>query len=189
MRFFRLIVSAVACGSLSAGLGRSQPADIPPIADKPYSVEVMVVPDGGVATPETIKVFVNGQKTRFEITEGDAASPTVEITREDLQKIYLQAPGAKAKEFALTDKTRDGLIFIAHLAQGKFKDLGTERPDRHLYLVTLKNNSIVCLWFNPFTHEPVKLADSGVTVLFRNFQYGEQDAALFELPADPKPGH
>jgi hypothetical protein len=186
MRFYQIVLLVTVCASFFPSMATAQATDVPPVMSKPYSAELALLGNSS-SIPTMMKFFVDGPKTRIEITED--GNLTVEIVREDQQKIYIPVPGGKTKEIPLTDKTRDALVYVAHLAEGKFEDLGHEATGpspRAIYKVTLTNGSNFCLWIDSYTHLPVKLADSRNTFIYLKFEYGDQSPALFEPPDDTK---
>ncbi|HUB67309.1 MAG TPA: hypothetical protein VL981_07490 [Candidatus Methylacidiphilales bacterium] len=144
---------------------------------------------------ETRKTYVDKDKIRWDV--GDQAAL---IFRMDQQKLYIMLPSQKKVTVRpLTSpgmKMSENELAVSSLNFGdntKVEEIGSEPLDgvaTDRYKLTLSDGKapggVGTLWINAAKQSPIKFTsdDGALTIEWKNFQPGSQDAALFEPPAD-----
>lgn len=180
MRATSLLIMAVTYASFACQFTGAQNAAAPAISSQPYSADVFFQPRA--MPPVEMKWNVDGEKTRIEILGGGDESPSLEIIRPDLKKIYFQSPlGSSTKEVELTPRNLDPLSILARFGEGK-SGLGQAEGTYFAYRVILANRQAIYLWINRSSLLPYRVAMADATFDFKDFSYGPQEAKLFERP-------
>jgi hypothetical protein len=162
----------------------------PPFAmDKQYSTDLTITMKDGTAIPS--KTYVDGDKLRNEMELNGTAVAI--IVRKDKQKIYQVMMSQKMiMEMPYNPGTIKGPPGTSLEPEGKFELVGPETVDGVActkYKVTSdKTKQMFYFWLDVARKIPVQmsLADGSLTVRWKNYKVGPQDAALFEPPAGYK---
>jgi outer membrane lipoprotein-sorting protein len=164
------------------------PADqgAPPFAmDKQYSADLTITMKDGMSIPS--KTYVDGDKLRNELEANGMA--LVIIVRKDKQKIYqIMASQKMIMETPYDPDKFKGNSGTSFGPEGKFELIGPDTVDGTActkYKVTSdKTKQIFYFWLDVARKVPVQMAaaDGSITVKWKNYKVGPQDAALFEPP-------
>jgi Domain of unknown function (DUF4412) len=169
---------------------------------KQYSADLIIsAPNGKVVHS---KSYVDGKKTRNDVTMNGVAIAVV--VRKDQKKMY-QIVGAQkmAMESDMTDEQINGSGGASFGPKGKFDLIGpdmvdgvactkykvTTRPDPQVTknnMTISTNRQVFFFWLDAAHDVPVQMTaeDGSLTVQWKNFVTGPQDAALFEIPSGYK---
>jgi hypothetical protein len=146
--------------------------------------EVLTTKDGGTMT---LKTYMDNGKIRNEVNAN--GTQMVSIIRPDQQKMYQAMVAQKMMMVVPLDSAK--LKQILPPGSGGDEKVVTVGPDTVegvaaiKYKMTPRDGKVVFLWVDAARQVPLKLAteDGTVTILWKNFQVGPQDAALFEPPS------
>lgn len=172
---------------LALGLGAvaAHAANNSPMADWPkaYSVETVTTVAG---TTSSSKMFVDGDKIRTEMDTG--GMQMVSIVRPDKKVCYSLMPAQKmVMETALPDAPAPT---AESGPEPKWEKVGAATVNGIActeYKVT--TGADVAQYFLDGNNHLVRLATKDMTMDYKNFTAGAQDASLFEVPAGySKPG-
>jgi len=154
----------------------------------PFGPNLQYSADIVVTTPKdqmTQKIYSDNKKVRSEINTHGMSM--VLIVRPDLQKIYTVMVDRKMVMESTYDPNSSKLNMTAAM-EGKYELAGPDVVDGTAclkYKMTNKSGEVSFIWVNAATKAPVKVTseDGSVTMAWKNYQAGPQDAALFEPPA------
>jgi len=185
MNLSRLAVVAVA-GCCLLRLPPLAAQEVAPVEmEKHYSADLTITTKDGMAIQS--KTYMDGDKMR-----SDASMNGIDmefIVRKDQQKIYQILVADKM----ITEMPYDADKFAGSTAasfgpEGKFELIGPETAEGVActkYKVTSdKTKQVFFFWLDAARKVPVEMAavDGSLTVKWKNFAVGPQDAALFEPP-------
>jgi hypothetical protein len=153
--------------------------------DKAYSAEQDITTrDGGTISD---KIYCDNGRIRTEITA--SGMNVVAVVLPDQQKVYSIMPTQKMVMVMPYDpaKYKKYMVGTSNF-DGKFEAAGTDTVNGiacDKYKVTTEGK-IYDLWVDSAKKQPVKMAaeDGAFTALWKNYQAGPQDPALFQIPAD-----
>jgi hypothetical protein len=167
----------------------SLPADdvAPPFAmEKHYSADLAITTKDGMAIQS--KTYVDGDKMRSDMTMNGMAMAI--IVRKDTQKIYQVMEAQKmVMESDYNPDKLQGHTAASFGPEGKFDLIGPDTVDGVActkYTVTSdKTKQVFYFWLDMARKVPVQMSatDGSLTVKWKNFTAGPQDASLFEAPA------
>jgi outer membrane lipoprotein-sorting protein len=187
MNPLRLVFAVVAVGCLL--MPATLPADdaeAPFAMEKHYSADLAIITSAGVAVQS--KTYVDGDKMRSDVTLNGMQMAI--IVRKDKQKIYQVLDAQKmVMEMAYDPSSMMGRTAGSFGPEGTFKLIGPDTVDGVVctkYAVTSdKTKQVFHFWLDTARKVPVQMAavDGALTVKWKNFAAGPQNAALFEPPA------
>jgi len=183
----RLLLLAVVGGCLiSLSCLRADDAAPPFELAKQYSADMLMT--SGEGKTITSKFYTDSGKIRTEINTG--GMQVVSIIRPDQQKMYSVMVAQKmVMEMPYDPEKMKKQVAAASGPEGKFELVGPDPVDGVActkYKVTGPDGKVVFYWINAAQKTPVKMAaeDGTFNIVWKNYQVGPQDAALFEPPAD-----
>lgn len=187
MNPLRLVLVIVAgCCLLRPAPLPAQEAAPPFTMDKQYSADMLFTTDKGQNF--TQKVYNDDGKIRTEMSM--QGMQMVTIVRPDLQKVYQVMVDQKmVMEMPFDPNKFKKQMAAANGPQGTFAVVGPETVEGVActkYKVTSsKDKNVFFFWIDAGTKAPVKMAaeDNSVTIHWKNYKAGPQDASLFEVPA------
>jgi hypothetical protein len=155
-------------------------------ANAQFSSDMITTAQDG--TTITQKIYSDSGKMRTEVTAN--GMQMISLIRPDQKKVYSLIVDRKmVMEMPYDpDKMRQQGIG-ATAPQGKTELVGPDTVDGVVckkYKVTSdKENKVFYFWTDAATKTPVKMTaeDGSMTILWKNYKSGPQDAALFEVPA------
>jgi len=137
------------------------------------------------------KMYSDNGKVRMELSM--QGMQMVMIVRPDLQKVYSVMVAQKMVMEMPYDAEKYKKMMVASSGpQGKIEVVGPDTVEGVVctkYKVTSeKNNKVFLFWVDVANKAPVKMMaeDNSVTMVWKNYKAGPQDAALFDPPADYK---
>jgi negative regulator of sigma E activity len=159
----------------------------PPFAmEKHYSADLAITTKDGRAIQS--KTYVDGDKMRSDVTMNGMAMAI--IVRKDIQKIYQLMESQKmVMESDYNPDKFPGRTAASFGPEGTFALVGPDTVDGVActkYTVTSdKTRQVFYFWLDTARKVPVQMAavDGSLTVKWKNFTVGPQDASLFEVPA------
>jgi hypothetical protein len=165
------------------------PADdaVPPFAmEKHYSANLAITIKNGMNIQS--KTFIDDDKMRSDVTMNGMAMSI--IVRKDEKKMFQVMDAQKmVMELDFNPDKFPGGAGAGFGPEGKFELIGPEAVDGVActkYKVTpAKTKQVFFFWLDPVRKIPVEMAavDGSLTVKWKNFVPGIQDASLFEPPA------
>lgn len=163
----------------------AQAASNCPMAQWPaaYSVETETTANG---TKSAMKMFVDGDKTRSEIDAN--GMQMISIIRKDKKMSYSLMP---AQKMVMDNPLQDAPAAAAPAgAEPVWEKIGSEKVNgQDCTVYTVKSGGTVTTYYLGSDKLPVRLKTDAMTMDYKNFKAGAQDAALFEVPAGyTKPG-
>ena len=153
---------------------------------KPFSADMVITTDKGQNI--TQKIYNDSGKVRTEMSM--QGMQMVSIVRPDQQKVYSVMVAQKMVMVMPYDPEKYKKMMVASSGpQGKFELVGPDTVEGVVctkYKVTSDKDNKVFFFWTDSGKAPVKMAaeDGSVTILWKNYQAGPQDPALFEPPAD-----
>jgi hypothetical protein len=184
---FRLVFALVAGCCLLRPAPLSADDAVPPFAmEKHYSADLGITLKNGMAIQS--KTFIDGDKMRSNVTmNGMVMAINV---RKDTKKVYQVLDAQKMiMESDFNPARFPGGTGASFGPEGKFELIGPETVDGVActkYKVTPeKTKQVFYFWLDTAHKIPVEMAavDGSLTVKWKNFVAGPQDAALFDPPA------
>ena len=159
----------------------------PPFAmEKHYSADLTITTKNGMALQS--KTYVEGDKMRSDVTINGMEMAI--IVRKDIKKVYqLMVSQKMAMETDFDPNRIQGNTAASFGPEGKFVLIGPDTVDGVActkYTVTSdKTKQVFYFWLDVDRKVPVQMAatDGSLTVKWKNFTVGPQDASLFEVPA------
>jgi outer membrane lipoprotein-sorting protein len=179
---FLLLVVAGGCLLASSPLSAQDP--LPPFElNKQYNAEMTITPKDGQAMMQ--KIYSDDGKVRTEMSV--SGMQMVSIIRPDQKKIYSVMPAQKMVTEMAYDAGKTPMAGTS-LPGSKFEVVGPDTVDGVActkYKETGKDNKVAFLWVDTANKALVKMVpeDGSVTIIWKNYVVGPQDAALFEPPA------
>jgi len=173
------------CGLLRAQSPVSGDVSSPFSPAPQFSADIVVTTDKGQNI--TQKMYSDGGKMRSEMSMNGMQMVT--IVRPDLQKLYQVMVAQKMVMVMPYDPSKFKKQMAAAAGpEGKFDLIGPDTVEGVActkYKVTSGDNKVFFLWIDAASKAPVRMTaeDSSVTILWKNYKVGPQDAALFEPPA------
>ena len=186
MNFSRLVFAFAAGWCLFAYAPLAAQETTPPfVMEKHYSADVAITLKNGMAISS--KTYVDGDKLRSEAAMGGMAMEL--IVRKDTKKVYQILESQKMiMEMNFNPDKFKGKMAASFGPEGKFELIGPETVDEVActkYKVTsTTGREVFYFWLDAARKIPVEMAalDGSLTVKWKNFVAGPQDAALFEPP-------
>ena len=135
----------------------------------------------------TVKIYMDNGKLRNEVTAN--GMQMVSIVRPDQQKMYSVMTAQKMVMVMPLDPEKIKRVMpLGSGGDGKIETVGPDTVDgvaATKYKMTTGEGKVNFLWVDAARRFPVKIAseDGSFTILWKNFQVGPQDAALFEPPS------
>jgi hypothetical protein len=180
-RVFLLIVAG--CSLLSLCPLAAQVAGTPFEVNQQYSAEMIITTKEGQAM--TQKVYADNGKMRSE-----ASAPgmkMITIIRPDQKKMYHIMDTQKIVMEIPFDPATHPVPGAVSANDGKFEVVGAETVEGVActkYKMTTKDGTVAFFWVDTAKKVMVKMVpeDGSVTIVWKNFVSGPQDAALFEPP-------
>jgi len=158
-------------------------------SNKQFSADTVITTDKGQTV--TQKIYSDSGKMRTEMSMN--GMQVVSIVRPDQQKVYAVMVAQKmVMEMPYDAEKYKKLTVASSGPQGKYEVVGPDTVDGVActkYKVTDdKDNKVFFFWVDATTKTPVKMMaeDNSVTILWKNYKAGPQDAALFMPPPDYK---
>jgi Domain of unknown function (DUF4412) len=187
MKLLRLFLLIVAGGCFF----RFEPA-FAQSAELAYAFPKQFSADEVVTTKEgntmNMKTYMDNGKVRSEMTAN--GMQVISIIRPDQQKVYSVLTARKMVMVIPLDPAKvKQMLPPGSGGDDKVEKVGPDTVDgvaSTKYKLTSSNGKVSFLWVDAAKQFPVKLAseDGAYTVLWKNFQPGPQQAALFEAPSD-----
>jgi hypothetical protein len=182
----RFLVGLVACALAVRLLPAQEAQDLasPVTFSKQFSADMIVTGEDGRAMRQ--KIFTDNDKVRMEMDAG--IGPIMMIVRPDQGKVYSIMESQKTiMAMPFDPKTLEAQMAFATGLDRKYDNLGPETMEGVActkYRFTSADRKVYYLWVDTARKIPVKMAaaDRSFTLLFKNYQVGPQDAALFTLP-------
>jgi len=183
-RLFLCIVAG--CCVLSGKPVFAQAVGAPFDVSKQYSAEMVITPKEGEVM--TQKIYFDNDKIRSEIN--NSGMEMVSIIRPDLKKLYSVMVSQKMVMEMPYDPSKTP-VPGASQNDAKFEVVGQETAEGVActkYKMTGKDGKVAFFWVDTAKKALVKMVpeDGSVTIVWKNFVAGPQDAALFTPPADYK---
>jgi hypothetical protein len=187
MKSLRLLLLIVAgCCFLRSEPASAQSAAPAYAFPKQFSAdEVVTTKDGRVITS---KAYMDNGKIRSEVST--SGMQMISIIRPDEQKMYAVMVAQKmVMAMPLDPEKIKQMMPPGSGGDEKVETVGPDTVDgvaATKYKITNGDGKVVFLWVDAAKQFPVKLvsADGAFTIIWKNFQSGPQDAALFEPPSD-----
>jgi hypothetical protein len=184
-RVFLLIVAGCCFFSSRPLLG--QAAGVPFDVSKQYSAQMVITTQDGRVMNS--KVYNDNGKVRSEVSM--PGMTMVSIIRPDLKKMYTVVESQKMVMETSYDPSVHPIPGATPDNDAKYELVGPETVDGVActkYKVTTKDGKVVFFWIDPSKKALVKTMpeDGSVTIVWKNFVAGPQDASLFEPPAGYK---
>lgn len=182
------VLVVVGCCLLNSKVLLAEETVSPFGANQQFSADMVITTPGGQTI--TQKIYSDSGKMRTEVTIHDMS--VVNIVRPDQQKVYSVMEAQKmVMEMPYDPEKYKQLAMASSGPQGKFEVVGPDTVDGVActkYKVTSKDGKAFFFWIDTARKAPVKMAaeDNSVTILWKNYKAGPQDAALFEVPAGYK---
>ena len=186
------LVFALVAGCCLLALSPLPAADTPPPfeMEKQYSADVVISMKDGTTVDS--KTYVDGDKMRSDVTMNGMQIAV--IVRKDKLKIYqLLTEQKMAMATTLTSDQLRGSTGASFGPEGKFELIGPDTVDGVActkYKVTPEKGDkhIFDFWLDNAHKVPFQMAaeDGSLTVRWKNFAAGPQNATLFEVPSDYK---
>jgi hypothetical protein len=163
--------------------------------EKHYSADLTITLKSGMVI--ATKAYVDGDKMRSDVTMNGMGMSI--IVRKDTKEIYQILSSQKMMMETPFDATKfKGRAAASFGPEGKFDLIGPDTVDGVActkYKVTSDaDQQVFYFWLDSARKVPVRMVpqDGSLTVSWKNFAAGPQDAALFEPPAGyqimPMPG-
>ena len=181
-RSLGLLLFVAGCCLLSTDRVRAQAAGASFDVSKQYSAEMVITPTGNNGM--TQKVYSDNGKVRAEMNT--SGMEMISIVRPDLKKVYTVMVSQKAIMEMDYDPSNHP-ISTAPSTDGTFEVVGPDKAegiDCTKYKMTDKDGKVAFFWVDTDKKALVKMmpADGTMTVVWKNFTPGPQDASLFEPP-------
>ncbi len=165
--------------------GQALPAQEPVAFSKQFTAEMLITAQNGTELKE--KIYTDNGRVRLEM---DASGvPMTMIVRPDQQKIYTIMEAQKMIMVMPYDarKLEEQMAFATGLDR-KYQNLGPEVIDGVActkYQFTSEQGKVYDLWADTARKIPIKMSaeDHSFSMVFKDYQIGPQDAALFAVPA------
>jgi len=159
----------------------------PPVTmEKHYSADLAILMKNGMAIQS--KTFVDGDKMRSDVTMNGMEMAL--IVRKDTRKIYQVLVAQKmVMEMPYNPDKFPGGTGASFGPEGKFEPVGPDTVDglacTKYKVVSDKTKQVFYFWLDAARKIPVQMsaANGFLTVKWKNFAAGPQDASLFEVPA------
>ena len=169
---------------------RSEPASAQDAAPayaypKQFSADQVITTKDGATL--TSKMYMDNGKMRSEMNQD--GMQIVSIVRPDQQKMYSVLASQKMVMVMPLDPEKIKRVMPPGSGgDGKIETVGPDTVDGVAvtkYKMTTGDGKVLFLWVDTARQFPVKMAseDGSFTMLWKNFQAGPQDAALFEPPS------
>ncbi len=162
--------------------------DAPPFTmAKQYSTDMVITTSQGMNL--TSHTAVDGDKMRSDMQMSNGMTVST-IVRKDTKKLYhiLDAQKMVMVSDFDPDKAAGKAAATVNGPSGKFELVGPDTVDGVAvtkYKVTGDDGKVSFFWVDPASKAPVKMAsaDGNMSMTWKNYKPGPQDAALFEPPA------
>ena len=187
MKLLLLAVVAGAClfGAALVSAQTPTPApQTPPFSpDKQYSAEETITAAGGSCF---VKSYYDNGKVRSEMSAN--GMNMISIIRPDQDKMYRVMPTQKmVMETPMTADVKQKMA-ATNGDEAKFEVVGPDTINSVActkYKMTASNGQVMLWWVNEADKRPVRIAapDGTMTIDFKNYKAGPQDASLFEPPS------
>jgi hypothetical protein len=186
MKSFRLLLLfVVGCCFFPCEPAWAQVASSAYTFPKQFSAdEIATTKDGATIT---MKTFMDSGKIRTEINSN--GMQMVSILRPDQQKMYSVMTAQKMVMVMPLDAAKlKQMLPPGSGGDAKMETVGPDTVDGLAaikYKITSDSGKVVFLWVGVASQFPVQAAadDGSFTLVYKNFQTGPQDAALFEPPS------
>lgn len=186
MNFFRAMLALV-LGSALLGTGALRAQETPPFdIQQPFSADVEITTKKGPTSQQHI--CCDNGKIRSEMTAHGMAITS--IVRPDQQKIYaILASQKMVMEIPYNRESFKDEMALMNDGHLKFELVSSDTVDGiacNKYRVTPDSGTKTYLfWLDAARKAPLKMAaeDGTFSLVWKSYQAGPQDAALFEVPA------
>jgi hypothetical protein len=153
---------------------------------KQFSAEMVITRSDGMTM--TTKVYRDNDKARSEMTAQGMEMYT--ILRPDQKKLYTVMPAQKMIMEMPCDPEKVKQMSSGMMDDGgKYELVGPDVVDgvacmKYKASAKTGDGKVIFVWVDAAKQTPVKIAaaDGSFTAVFKNFQAGPQNAALFEIP-------